>query len=60
MGLPAERSLKFTNWGEQPEVGEAEKFADIWLLLLKVNENSIKKIKKHCFRNALVYIAMAV
>ena len=34
MGLPVDRSLKFTICGEQPDVGDAEKFAVTWLLLI--------------------------
>ena len=46
MGLPVDWSVKLMICGAQPDVGDAEKLAVTWLLLLKLKESkSIITIK---------------
>ena len=50
----------FTVCGEQPDVGEAEKFAVTWLLLLKLKEISKMDSKKYCLGIAMVNVGIQV
>jgi len=45
--------------GEQPDVGDAEKLAVTWLLLLKLNEIRKRSMMKSCLSIALVDIGIA-
>jgi hypothetical protein len=58
--LPVDRSLKFTICGEQPDVGDAEKFAVTWLLLLKLNEISKMNSKKYCLGIVRVNVGIQI
>ena len=60
MGLPVERSVKLIIWGAQPDVGDAEKFAVTWLLLLKLKKISKINTIQLCLSIALINIGIAV
>jgi hypothetical protein len=58
--LPVDWSLKFTICGEQPDVGNAEKFAVTWLLLVKLKKISEINSKKYCLGIARVNMGIRV
>ena len=51
--------MKLITCGEQPEVGDAEKLAVSWLLLLKLKESRKTSMVESCLSIALVDIGIA-